>query len=105
MRNTHGEDRTQAAPRQEAVDVMGKTVLGTLSLSSNRLTLSAVQCYNCHTTATPLWRKDDKEKIVCNAYVDSFGFGLAIRHNTGPSYSLIVADYSEYIPYCRYLTN
>jgi GATA-binding protein len=27
MRNTHGEGRTQAAPRQEAVDVMGKTVL------------------------------------------------------------------------------
>jgi len=32
MCNTHGEDRTQADPRQEAVDVMGKTVLEPLSL-------------------------------------------------------------------------
>ncbi|KAJ2929496.1 hypothetical protein H1R20_g7595, partial [Candolleomyces eurysporus] len=48
MRNNHGEGRTQAAPRQETVDVMA-------------------QCYNCHTTATPLWRKDDEGKTVCNA--------------------------------------
>ncbi|THU98189.1 glucocorticoid receptor-like (DNA-binding domain), partial [Dendrothele bispora CBS 962.96] len=24
-------------------------------------------CYNCHTTVTPLWRKDNKGKMVCNA--------------------------------------
>ncbi|KAF9521689.1 hypothetical protein CPB83DRAFT_922596, partial [Crepidotus variabilis] len=27
----------------------------------------AAQCYNCHTMATPLWRKDDEAKTVCNA--------------------------------------
>ncbi|KIL58289.1 hypothetical protein M378DRAFT_335299 [Amanita muscaria Koide BX008] len=48
MRNSHGEGRVQVAPRQETVDVMA-------------------QCYNCHTTATPLWRKDDEGKTVCNA--------------------------------------
>ncbi|KAF8622806.1 hypothetical protein AX15_006733 [Amanita polypyramis BW_CC] len=48
MRSTHGEGRTQVVPRQETVDVMA-------------------QCYNCHTTATPLWRKDDEGKTVCNA--------------------------------------
>jgi hypothetical protein len=48
MRNSHGEGRTQAPPRQECVDVMA-------------------QCYNCHTIATPLWRKDDEGKTVCNA--------------------------------------
>ncbi|KAI6025484.1 hypothetical protein EDC04DRAFT_2573818 [Pisolithus marmoratus] len=32
-------------------------------ISSN----SHTQCYNCHTTATPLWRKDDEGKTVCNA--------------------------------------
>ncbi|EAU87922.1 GATA-binding factor 6-B [Coprinopsis cinerea okayama7 len=48
MRNNHGEGRQQVQPRQETVDVMA-------------------QCYNCHTTATPLWRKDDEGKTVCNA--------------------------------------
>ncbi|KAH9963547.1 hypothetical protein BC827DRAFT_1266313 [Russula dissimulans] len=50
MRNNHGEGRSQAAPRQESSDIIA-------------------QCYNCHTTATPLWRKDDEleGKTVCNA--------------------------------------
>ncbi|OAX33978.1 glucocorticoid receptor-like (DNA-binding domain) [Rhizopogon vinicolor AM-OR11-026] len=30
-------------------------------------TIGSAQCYGCHTTATPLWRKDDEGKIVCNA--------------------------------------
>ncbi|KAJ7748104.1 hypothetical protein B0H16DRAFT_1554026, partial [Mycena metata] len=51
MRNTGGggEGRGQSV-RAEAADIMGES-----------------QCYNCHTTATPLWRKDDEGKTVCNA--------------------------------------
>ncbi|KAI0321928.1 hypothetical protein OF83DRAFT_1080557 [Amylostereum chailletii] len=51
MRSTHGEGRSQAAPRQEAAEQV----------------IPMAQCYNCHTTATPLWRKDEEGKTVCNA--------------------------------------
>ncbi|KAJ7575641.1 hypothetical protein C8J56DRAFT_1063242 [Mycena floridula] len=48
IRNTHGDARNQNTSRPETIDVMA-------------------QCYNCHTTTTPLWRKDDAGKTVCNA--------------------------------------
>ncbi|KAI4518369.1 hypothetical protein GGG16DRAFT_61269 [Schizophyllum commune] len=48
MRNSNDGSRNNNQPRQEVADVMA-------------------QCYNCHTTATPLWRKDDEGKTVCNA--------------------------------------
>jgi len=97
MRNPHGEGRAQVTRRQDHVDMFGQALLGTFSLLSHRLTLLAARCYNCHTTATLLWRKDDEGKTVCNAYVDLFGFGFANHHDASPSHSIVVADCSEYI--------
>jgi hypothetical protein len=83
------------------------------------------QCYNCHTTATPLWRKYDEGKTVCNVcvlliqvqpilmcssyrcglYYKLYGSALPINmksniiHNlTSPGYSPTSPRYSPTLP-------
>ncbi|KAF9231863.1 hypothetical protein BU15DRAFT_67981 [Melanogaster broomeanus] len=52
-----------SAPRWEMVDVMA-------------------QCYNCHTTATSPWRKDDEGKTICNALYHSYQLHGSARLNS-----------------------
>ncbi|KAF8868752.1 hypothetical protein CPB84DRAFT_1755776 [Gymnopilus junonius] len=40
-------------------------------------------CYNCHTTATPLWRKDNKGKTVCNVGPGMTPIVLALARRSG----------------------
>ena len=74
MRNAQGETRAPTTPRSEPVEVMGITRPPSLSTKAPPFTENpppqqsvTAQYYNCHTTATPLRRKDDEEKTVCNA--------------------------------------
>ena len=74
MRNTHGESRAQVVPRQETVDAMGASSAvppptPKIPQRSSSPIHRTAQCYSCHTTTTPLWRKDDEGKMVCNACV------------------------------------
>ena len=64
MRPSHSEGRTQAAPRQEVVDVLGgspRYMQHTTQLSG---AVGTAQCYNSHTIVMLLWRKGDKGKTV-----------------------------------------
>lgn len=70
MRNNHGKSRSQTGRRQESQQVVSTYALPHM-LFRLLISGSIAQCYNCHTTATSLWRKDDEGEIVCNAYVAS----------------------------------
>ncbi|KAJ7287173.1 hypothetical protein C8J57DRAFT_578563 [Mycena rebaudengoi] len=51
----------------------------------NGTTDSHMQCYNCHTTVTPLWRKDGEGETVCNAcglHYKMHGFARPISMKT-----------------------
>ncbi|KAJ6462120.1 hypothetical protein C8R45DRAFT_841818, partial [Mycena sanguinolenta] len=68
MRNNNGADSAEGRGqpvRTEAVDVMGVSWL--FAQMDADADTHAARCYNCHTTATPLWRKDEAGKTVCNA--------------------------------------
>ena len=71
--NSTTNNHTQIAPRSETVDTVSTSRSRSLGTTESLFTEGQVprasvtaQCYNCHTTMTPLWKKDDKGKPVCN---------------------------------------
>ncbi|KAJ7667365.1 hypothetical protein B0H17DRAFT_950360, partial [Mycena rosella] len=66
MRSTGGAgEGCGHSVRTEALDVLGTSTHPPCNVMTLNA-LSTAQCYNCHTTSTLLWRKDDEGKTVCN---------------------------------------
>jgi hypothetical protein len=67
MHNSQGENHAPPTPQPEPIDVVTTSRLCSLSNKAPLFTENpapqqsvTAQCYNCHTTATPHWRKDNK---------------------------------------------